>query len=334
MDDEMYGFHSTSDYADKALMSPENLMIQAEYNNFHNYNNTLSTPMFGSDDVQLSSEAANSFSTTPLNNNNNIHQIRGGNCGGGSSRRDDINNEDYDEDGSNIIKAKIVSHPYYPKLLDAYIDCQKVGAPPEMANILEEIKQQNDFRKPNATSICIGVDPELDEFMETYCDILVKYKSDLSRPFDEATTFLNKIELQLSDLCKDDGGVSSDEEFSCGEAEGQDASMRSEDNELKDRLLRKFGSHLSSLKLEFSKKKKKGKLPKEARQMLLAWWSDHYRWPYPAEADKNSLAESTGLDPKQINNWFINQRKRHWKPSENMQLAVMDNLSGQFFSDD
>nr|XP_016490194.1 PREDICTED: homeobox protein knotted-1-like 6 [Nicotiana tabacum] len=134
----------------------------------------------------------------------------------------------------------------------------------------------------------------------------------------------------LERRAEDDGGVSSDEELSCGEVEGQ----RSEDNELKGRLLRKFGSHLSSLKLEFSKKKKKGKLPKEARQMLLAWWNDHYRWPYPTEGDKNSLAESTGLDPKQINNWFINQRKRHWKPSENMQLAVMDNLSGQFFSDD
>ncbi|MCD7456677.1 hypothetical protein HAX54_032733 [Datura stramonium] len=209
MDDEMYGFHSTSDYADKALMSPENLMMQAEYHNYHNYNSN--TPMFGSDDVQLSSEAVNSFAPPlPQNYNINIHQIRAGNCGG-SSRRDDGNSnnnnndddEDYDhEDGSNIIKAKIVSHPYYPKLLDAYIDCQKVGAPPEIANLLEEIKQQNDFRKPNATSICIGADPELDEFMETYCDILLKYKSDLSRPFDEATTFLNKIELQLSNLCK------------------------------------------------------------------------------------------------------------------------------------
>ncbi|KAF3642826.1 Homeobox protein knotted-1-like 1 [Capsicum annuum] len=147
-----------------------------------------------------------------------------------------------------------------------------------------------------------------------------------------ALEFLKLIQILDVVLSFYDGGVSSDEEFSCGEAEGQDASMRCEDNELKDRLLRKFGSHLSSLKLEFSKKKKKGKLPKEARQMLLAWWNDHYRWPYPTEADKNSLAESTGLDPKQINNWFINQRKRHWKPSENMQLAVMDNLSGQFFS--
>lgn len=31
--------------------------------------------------------------------------------------------------------------------------------------------------------------------------MLVKYKLDLKRPFDEATTFLNKIELQLSNLC-------------------------------------------------------------------------------------------------------------------------------------
>lgn len=35
---------------------------------------------------------------------------------------------------------------------------------------------------------------------ETYCDMLVKYKSDLARPFDEATTFLNKIEMQLRNL--------------------------------------------------------------------------------------------------------------------------------------
>lgn len=51
---------------------------------------------------------------------------------------------------------------------------------------------------------------------------------------------------------------------------------------------------------------------------------------YLQEADKIALSESTGLDQKQINNWFINQRKRHWKSSENMQLAVMDNLSGHF----
>lgn len=54
-----------------------------------------------------------------------------------------------------------------------------------------------------------------------------------------------------------------------------------EDRNLKDRLLRRYGSHIGTLKLEFSKKKKKGKLPKEARQTLLNWWNVHYKWPYP-----------------------------------------------------
>lgn len=43
------------------------------------------------------------------------------------------------------------------------------------------------------------------------------------------------------------------------------------------------------------------------------------------EPQKLALAASTGLTVKQINNWFINQRKRHWKPSaEGMQLAMVD----------
>lgn len=47
-----------------------------------------------------------------------------------------------------------------------------------------------------------------------------------------------------------------------------------------------------------------------------------------------ALAEATGLDQKQINNWFINQRKRHWKPLENMQFSVMDNIYGPFFGNE
>lgn len=52
------------------------------------------------------------------------------------------------------------------------------------------------------------------------------------------------------------------------------------------------------------------------------------------EADKIALAEETGLDQKQINNWFINQRKRHWKPSQNMPFAMMDDSSETFFTEE
>ncbi|KAK7309710.1 hypothetical protein RJT34_06661 [Clitoria ternatea] len=311
----MYEVPATAEYADKALMTPENLIFPADYHSF-----LMSTtaaagriPMFGSDELLPAEPSSSSAVQRP---------------------QDDV--------VTTIMKAKIASHPHYPRLLQAYIDCQKVGAPPEIACLLEEIRRENDLCKRDVVSTCFGADPELDEFMETYCDMLVKYKLDLARPFDEATNFLKKIEMQLSHLCtgasvptfSDDGCVSSEEDFSTGDGDGQDGQLKGEDRELKDRLLRKFGSHLGTLKLEFSKKKKKGKLPKEARQTLLQWWNVHYKWPYPTEADKIELAKSTGLDQKQINNWFINQRKRHWKPSENMQFSMMENLNGRFLADE
>ncbi|CAL5443020.1 unnamed protein product [Camellia sinensis] len=46
--------------------------------------------------------------------------------------------------------------------------------------------------------------------------------------------------------------------------------------------------------------------------MLKAWWQSHSKWPYPTEEDKARLVQETGLQLKQINNWFINQRKRNW----------------------
>lgn len=58
---------------------------------------------------------------------------------------------------------------------------------------------------------------------------------------------------------------------------------------------------------------------------LASFWSLQIK----QESEKVALAESTGLDQKQINNWFINQRKRHWKPSEDMQFMVMDGLHPQ-----
>nr|ADN43389.1 KNOX2 [Agave tequilana] len=256
------------------------------------------------------------------------------------------------------LKARIASHPRYPLLLQAYIDCQKVGAPPEIACLLDEITSSNGAVVNKRTAAAafsgrFGSDPELDDFMERYCDVLMKYRSDLARSIDEATHFLNTIETQLSDLSNnkppppsrrssplissllDEAAAgSSDEEVSGGETEVQEFHLKGESGDLKEKLLRKYSGYLSSLKREFSKKKKKGKLPKEARQMLLEWWTAHYKWPYPTEGDKTALAESTGLDQKQINNWFINQRKRHWKPSESMQFAVMGSLSAPFYDDD
>ncbi|KAL3529462.1 hypothetical protein ACH5RR_008784 [Cinchona calisaya] len=202
---------------------------------------------------------------------------------------------------STAIKSRISSHPLYPKLLEAYIGCQKVGAPAETANLLDEILQENQLSGKNNGSHCLGEDPELDEFMGTYCDVLSKYKLDLGKPYDEASKFLSNMETQLSNLCNDEAARSSHEERSSGELEvmqEKDYNGTSEVNELKEKLLLKYGGYISSLRHEFYRKKKKEKLPKDARQVLLNWWTIHYAWPYPTEADKIALASSTGLDQK------------------------------------
>ncbi|BAF16460.1 homeobox protein knotted-1-like 10 [Oryza sativa Japonica Group] len=245
-------------------------------------------------------------------------------------------------DLTELMKAQIAGHPSYPSLLSAYIECRKVGAPPEVTTLLEEIGREGRGGGGGATAGGeIGLDPELDEFMETYCRVLERYKEELTRPFDEAASFLTGIHTQLASLCggappptdNSDEMVGSSEDEPCsGDADaadfGQEHSSRLADHELKEMLLKKYSGCLSRLRSEFLKKRKKGKLPKDARSALMDWWNTHYRWPYPTEEDKVRLAAMTGLDPKQINNWFINQRKRHWKPSEDMRFALMEGVTG------
>ncbi|EPS66562.1 hypothetical protein M569_08213, partial [Genlisea aurea] len=245
------------------------------------------------------------------------------------------------------MKAKILAHPQYSNLLEAYLDCQKVGAPPEVVARLVQVRQNFESWQRAAVATANRddqhKDPELDQFMEAYYDMLVKYREELTRPLQEAMEFMRRVESQLTLLTdapvrvfnsdENCGGASSDDDqdHQSGGETGMllDIDPRAEDRELKNHLLKKYSGYLSSLKHELSKKKKKGKLPKEARQKLLSWWEVHYKWPYPSESEKVALAEATGLDQKQINNWFINQRKRHWKPSEDVQFMVMDGLHHQ-----
>ncbi|MBA0593804.1 hypothetical protein Gorai_010735 [Gossypium raimondii] len=105
-----------------------------------------------------------------------------------------------DRVSSTDIRAKIASHPLYPKLLQAHIDCHKLGTPPGIATMLDETGGA-DERGLDLVPCSVDADPQLDHFMETYCEMLVKFKSDLSKPFDEATTFLDNIQMQLSHLC-------------------------------------------------------------------------------------------------------------------------------------
>jgi Homeobox KN domain len=56
-------------------------------------------------------------------------------------------------------------------------------------------------------------------------------------------------------------------------------------------------------------------LPKGATATFRAWAEAHAGHPYPSEEEKWELAYATGTTINQIQNWFINHRKRVWKPA-------------------
>jgi len=41
---------------------------------------------------------------------------------------------------------------------------------------------------------------------------------------------------------------------------------------------------------------------------------EHVAHPYPTEQEKAQIMADTGIELKQLTNWFVNNRKRYWKP--------------------
>ena len=62
------------------------------------------------------------------------------------------------------------------------------------------------------------------------------------------------------------------------------------------------------------KKNKRGVLPKHATEALRSWLFAHIVHPYPSEDEKRQLSQQTGLTLLQVNNWFINARRRILQP--------------------
>ncbi|XP_065056394.1 homeobox protein Meis1-like isoform X1 [Rhopilema esculentum] len=62
------------------------------------------------------------------------------------------------------------------------------------------------------------------------------------------------------------------------------------------------------------KQKKRGIFPKMATNIMKAWLFQHLTHPYPSEEQKRQLANETGLTILQVNNWFINARRRVVQP--------------------
>ena len=102
--DNPYGLDSASGFSDQSSMElPANLIAPADYLSFEGFGDRI--PSFGSDPLFSGSSSAVSDEASMV-----AEIERGGPA----------------DEVSRAIRAKIASHPLYPKLLEAYIDCQKV----------------------------------------------------------------------------------------------------------------------------------------------------------------------------------------------------------------
>jgi len=70
--------------------------------------------------------------------------------------------------------------------------------------------------------------------------------------------------------------------------------------------------------------KSRRELPPGAVATLKAWLlsPEHFPHPYPTPQDQAMLMQKTGIDKKQLKNWFTNARRRIWKPMLKKQIET------------
>jgi hypothetical protein len=201
----------------------------------------------------------------------------------------------------------------------------------------------------------VSDDKELDQFMTHYVLLLCSFKEQLQQHVRvhamEAVMACWEIEQSLQSLTGispgegtgatmsdddedqvDSGANLFDASFDGADSMGPYGPLVPTENErslmervrqeLKHELKSGYKEKIVDIREEILRKRRAGKLPGDTTSVLKSWWQSHSKWPYPTEEDKARLVQETGLQLKQINNWFINQRKRNWHSNPSSSTTV------------
>ncbi|KAL1532672.1 homeobox protein knotted-1-like 3 [Salvia divinorum] len=244
-------------------------------------------------------------------------------------------------------KAEILSHPLYEQLLSAHVACLRIATPVDQLPRIDAQLAQSQQVVDKYSTVGHGADDkELDQFMTHYVVLLCSFKEQLQQHVRvhamEAVMACWEIEQSLQSVTgvspgEGTGATMSDDDdeqvdndvnlFEDGNdsmgfgplipTETERSLMERVRQELKHDLKNGYKDKIVDIREEILRKRRAGKLPGDTTSVLKAWWQSHSKWPYPTEEDKVRLVEETGLQLKQINNWFINQRKRNWHTNGN-----------------
>ncbi|KAJ8560784.1 hypothetical protein K7X08_022644 [Anisodus acutangulus] len=280
-----------------------------------------------------------------------MSQQHSGGGGGEENNNNSNNNNNNDEESSwerEKCKADILNHPLYDQLLSAHVSCLRIATPVDQLPRIDAQLAQSQNVVAKYSVLGQGQQPlddkDLDQFMTLYVLLLSSFKEQLQQHVRvhamEAVMACWELEQSLQSLTgvapgegtgatmsdDDDDQADSDTNFLDGGFDGPDSMgfgplvpteserslMERVRQELKHELKQGYKEKIVDIREEILRKRRAGKLPGDTTSVLKAWWQSHSKWPYPTEEDKARLVQETGLQLKQINNWFINQRKRNW----------------------
>ncbi|KAG6510684.1 hypothetical protein ZIOFF_028712 [Zingiber officinale] len=221
------------------------------------------------------------------------------------------------------LKAEIAGHPLFEQLLSTHVACLRVATPVDQLPRLDAQLARSNEVLSNYSGVSAAAEDdasyrarELHQFMEQLQHHVRVHAMD-------AVIACWELEQNLQVLTGASPGegtgatMSGDEEDQTdGDINGSDESSDGLDDMGLGYQILEFQGYkekLSDIREEILRKRRAGRLPGGTTCLLKAWWQSHSKWPYPTEEDKVTLVQQTGLQLKQINNWFINQRKRNWQ---------------------
>ncbi|XP_051802232.1 homeobox protein Meis1a isoform X2 [Acanthochromis polyacanthus] len=252
------------------------------------------------------------------------------------------------------VKDAVYGHPLFPLLALMFEKCELATCTPResvhggdvcssdsFSDDISAFSEQMRSEEPLSPS-----DPELDDLMIRSIQVLRFHLLELEKVHELCDNFCHRyisclkgkmpIDLVIDDR---DGNKSDSEDFiwSSGTSGDQVSWSRDPEDSVSVRsagtpVLSTGGQTSSSgnnsskpghcldhsddddLSKDKLSSKKRGVFPKVAINVLRAWLFHHLKHPYPSEEQKKQLAQDTSLSILQVNNWFINARRRIVQP--------------------
>ncbi|XP_059008889.1 homeobox protein Meis3 isoform X3 [Mustela lutreola] len=235
-----------------------------------------------------------------------------------------------DSDGLRREKDEIYGHPLFPLLALVFEKCELatcsprdgagtgLGTPPG-GDVCSSDSFNEDIaafaKQVHSERPLFSSNPELDNLMIQAIQVLRFHLLELEKNNMWIRDHEDSGSVHLGTPGPSSGGLASQSgDNSSDQGDGLDTSVASPSS----------GGEDEELDQERRRNKKRGIFPKVATNIMRAWLFQHLSHPYPSEEQKKQLAQDTGLTILQVNNWFINARRRIVQP-----MIDQSNRTGQ-----